>query len=70
MRLKNLNDETRNKAFVSEILSGDADNKYGYFMNWANMYRGGKVSGLRIYWEDGSNFVPGGHIRVYGIRNS
>lgn len=33
-------------------------------------YKGGVVSGIRFYWDNGANFQAQGYIRVYGRRKS
>jgi len=34
------------------------------------IYKGGVVTGFRLYWQNGANFTAVGKIRVYGYSNS
>ena len=69
-RIKNVNDATGIKSCVSELIKSSSAAIGSYFSPICGVYRGGKVSGIRFFFLNGANFVPGGHIRVFGVRNS
>jgi hypothetical protein len=70
LKLKNVNDAAAIKFAVCEMFAANPAGVSTVFNASGNAYKGGKVSGLRFFWSDGSNFAASGHIRVYGMRNS
>lgn len=70
LKLRNANDAAGIKTAACEMIAANPATINTFFNTGGNIYKGGIVSGLRFFWNDGSNFAASGHIRVYGMRNS
>lgn len=66
IHLKNINSTTQDKTVFSEAIG--RNNLGGYTDNTQRAtYVGTSVSGLRFYWNAGSNFAAVGQICIYGL---
>lgn len=70
LQLKNVNDVAGIKYAANEMFAANPAGINTVYYQSGIAYKGGKISGLRFFWNDGSTFAASGHIRVYGMRNS
>lgn len=62
----NVNSASTLKASTHAVVAQDDASTFSQ-VTAGNAYKGGVISGFRLFWNDGSNFKAQGTIRVYGI---
>ena len=71
IHVMNANDATNLKTLIAQCVRQTAATpSYTFNVRAAAYVAANSISGIRFYWNGGSNFSAVGKIRVYGIQNS
>lgn len=68
--VSNANDAVNIKTAIGRYAEQTGASAYDSAQNFYSYIKASAVSGFRLYWGGGSNFVATGKIRVYGFQNS
>jgi len=69
LRIKNVNDAVGLKSAWSECISEALTNNF-FGVNWWCAYRGPAITGIRLFWQNASNYMAGGRLQLFGIRKT